>query len=312
MRKSYKFLRYLPDPETAITAALAIAAFALLALLTVTVFLVFQIVSPPRSGADLSIESLLGNPSAVEYTVPGVGRREGWFFPGLRNAPTIILCHGYRSNRGEILTLASALQENKYNVFLIDFSGHGKSDGRSTLGYKERKEILAALNAVAERDDVDNTRFGIWGVDMGAYAALATAIADKRVVAVALDSVYSYPGEMFQFQLDKSGLSNLPFVRKFSRLGFWLYTLGQHSDVDLSAGIGGLTNTAKLFFQPRDDRSLAEATAALYAKAPEPRQLVVNERSNYAAMLDEERREYDRQLISFFLQHLSPMPRRNP
>ena len=245
----------------------------------------------------------------MDYTVPGIGRREGWFFPGIRNAPTIILCHGYRSSRGEVLTLASALQENKYNVFLIDLSGHGKSAGRSSLGYKERKEVLAALNAVAGRDDVDNTKFGIWGADIGAYAALATAINDKRVVALALDSVYSHPGQMFQFQLDKSGLSKLLFVRTLSRLGFWFYTLGQHRDADLSGAVSGLTGAAKLFFQSRDDRGPAEATAALYAKAPDPRQVIVKERASYAAMLDEEKREYDRQVVSFFLKHLSPIPR---
>jgi len=309
MKKSYKFLRYLPDSETVMTAGGAIGLFALLALLTVSGFLTYEVVSPPRSGADLNVANLLGNPSAVSYTVPGGGEREGWFFPGLRNAPTVILCHGYRSNRAELLTLATTLQENKYNVFLLDFSGHGNSSGTTSLGYKERKELLAAIDALALRDDVDTERFGIWGEDVGGYAALAVATSDKRVVALALDSIYPHPGDMFRLQLEKSGLAKLPFVRTLCRLGFWSITLGHHGAADISESVAGLTGASKLFIQSRDNPELAKATLELFQKAPEPRHQMLNEKSRYGSMLEDEKRNYDSQVVSFFLQYLSPIPR---
>lgn len=309
MKKAYKFLRYLPDAETATTAGGAILLFALLALLTVSVYLTYQVVSPPRTGTALTLENLLGNPSAVFYTVPGVGERQGWFFPGLRGAPTVILCHGYRSSRTEFLTLATALQENKYNVFLLDFSGHGNSEGMSTLGYKERKELEAAIDALALRDDVDRERFGIWGVDLGAYLALSAAIVEKRVAVVVLDSAYTSPGEMFRVQLAKSGLSKLPLVTSFCRLAFWLLTIGNHGSADLSENLAGLAGRPKLFIQSREHAGLAETTSTLYQKSPEPRQQALNEKSTYGTMLEDEKRNYDNQIVSFFLEHLSPIPR---
>jgi pimeloyl-ACP methyl ester carboxylesterase len=309
MRKTSRLLRYLPDRGTVTAAVAAIGAFAVLAWLTTAVFLLYQVISPPRSGADLTVENLLGNPSTVNYTVPGGGEREGWFFPGLRGAPTVILCPGYRSNRGEVLTLATSLQENKYNVFLLDFPGHGKSGGMTSLGYRERRELVAAIDALAQRGDVDRTRFGVWGADIGGYVALAVALADNRVAAVAVDSVYAEPAEMFRIQLGKSGLSRLPLVQSLCRLGFWLLNSGHRQDADLSPGLPGLSRVAKLFIRGRDNPDLAQTTRDLFAKAPEPRQQVVNEKSNYATMLDDEKREYDRRVVSFFLQHLSPMPR---
>src|SRR4029077_9701470 len=98
-------------------------------------------------------------PQTLSYTVSGQGPREGWFFPGLKSAPTILLCPAYQSSRAELLTLAAALQDHQYNVFLFDFSAQGTNAGKSTLGYQETSELRSALDAVAHRGDVDANRF---------------------------------------------------------------------------------------------------------------------------------------------------------
>ena len=98
----------------------------------------------------------------ITFTVPGMGDRQGWFFPGLVGAPTIILLHGYESSRGELLTLVSALQDHQYNAFVFDFAAHGANAGLTTFGYREADEVRAAIDTLAKRNDVDPTRFGIW------------------------------------------------------------------------------------------------------------------------------------------------------
>ena len=70
------------------------------------------------------------------------------------------------------MTLASAFQDHQYNVLLIDFSAQGTSGGRSSLGFREISELRAAMNAVADRGDVDAGHFGVWGVNVRAYVAL--------------------------------------------------------------------------------------------------------------------------------------------
>src|SRR5712692_4879279 len=188
-----------------ISAALALIFFALLSTATPAGFLLYRMVAPARSRADINLRDLPVRPEVVPFTIPGVGQREGWFFPGLKTAPTIILCHGYQSQRGELLTLVSALQDNQYNVFLFDFAGHGSSPGLSTFGYREVEELHGAIAAVARRSDVDRTRFGLWGANLGAYAVVGVAAVDSRVGAFVVDSVYERPEDMVRLRVQRSG-----------------------------------------------------------------------------------------------------------
>src|ERR1700756_4641705 len=137
-----------------LTLVLALAFFAVLATSAIAGFLVYRIVKPQRSAPEISMASFPGRPEVVVFQVPELGKREGWFFPGLRRAPTIVLCHGYESSRGELLTLVSALQDHQYNVFVFDFVGHGANTGTTSFGYRETAELKAAVDTIAQRGDV--------------------------------------------------------------------------------------------------------------------------------------------------------------
>src|SRR6202140_920050 len=204
-------------------AILALAIFAFLAAGSVSGYLVYRMISPARSHSQINLQNFPGHPEKLNFTVKGEGPRDGWFFPGLKSAPTILLCPAYESSRGELLTLASALQDQQYNVLVFDFSAHGTSGGRSTLGLQEVGELRAAMDAVANRGDVDANRFGLWGVNLGAYVALAEATNDRRVRAVAAESPYNDPNEMVALQVSRSGLGSLPLVTSMSQMIFgWL------------------------------------------------------------------------------------------
>src|SRR5207247_6316082 len=190
-------LRYPNRLSTKILMALlALVFFAVLATTAIAGFLVYRIVKPQRSSTEINVASFPGRPEVLEFVVPGgAERREGWFFPGLRGAATIILCHGYESSRGELLTLESALQDHQYNVFIFDFAAHGANAGISTLGYHEAAEVRAAVDLLAARPDLDPTRFGLWGYNLGAYAALREAERDKRIRAQELESGDEEPSD---------------------------------------------------------------------------------------------------------------------
>ena len=196
---------------------LALVIFASLAVGAVSGYLVYRAVLPPRSHSDIDLQNFPGHPEKLNFTVTGEGPRDAWFFPGLKSAPTVVLCPGYESSRGEILTLASALQDQQYNVVAFDFSAHGSSGGRSTLGFQEVAELRAAMDAVANRGDVDVNRFGLWGVNLGAYVALMEATNDRRVRAIAAESPYANPKDMVAVQVTRSGLGSIPLVTRLSQ-----------------------------------------------------------------------------------------------
>src|SRR5260370_38318444 len=88
-------------------ALLALVFFAVLATMAIAGFLVYRIVKPQRTSSEINMASFPGRPEIINFEGPGLGTREGWFFPGLRGAPTIGLCHGEESGRGELLQLVS-------------------------------------------------------------------------------------------------------------------------------------------------------------------------------------------------------------
>jgi pimeloyl-ACP methyl ester carboxylesterase len=285
-------------------AFLTLAFFILLATAAISGLLIYRMVLPVRSHADVDLKNLPGHPVVLTFNVNGEGQRDGWFFPGLKNAPAIILCPAYDSSRAELITLASSLQDQQYNVLVFDFSAHGSAAGRSSLGFREVAELRAAIDAVVNRGDVDANHIGLWGVDMGAYVALSEAVGDPRVTAVAAESAYQHPNDMVAIEISRSGLSSLPFVTRLSQVIFqWLNP--QFRNVPpLKTRIGKLAGVTQLYLQTPDDPMLAASTSELFRVSPPPHDLVTLEHGNYGAMLDDEKRAYENRIASFFLLNL--------
>jgi hypothetical protein len=282
-------------------ATLSLAFFAVLATAAIAGFLLYRIVKPQRTSSDINMESFPGRPDGVEFNVAGLGTRQGWFFPGLRGAPTIVLCHGYESSRGELLTMVSALQDHQYNVFVFDFAAHGGSGGTTTFGFRESDEVRAAIDALAARNDVDPARFGLWGYNLGAYAALREAENDKRVRALVLDSVYDVPEQMIKIGVEKTGLGGFPLMVKSAQTSFDWLNYKYREDVPVSKKLRNLTGVPTLYIQALDDPELAKITRDMFLRAPEPRDQAIIPHGNFVSMGDDDKREYETRVVSFFL-----------
>ena len=289
-----------------IAVILTLAFFGVLATATIAGFLMYRIVRPDRARSDINLQSFPGSPDLMSFSVPG-GNREGWFFPGLRGAPTIVLCHGYQSNRGELLTLVSALQDHQFNVFVFDFVAHGANPGMTTFGYTEAGELRAAIDVLAKRGDVAPTRFGVWGYNLGAYAALSEAEDDARVRALIIDSVYDQPPLMVKIQVDKTGLGVFPLMARSAEWSFEWLNYQFRQTPPLSKRLSRLAGMPKVFIQAVDEPTLAQSTRDLFLKAPEPREQVILPRGNFPSMQDEDKRAYENRVVSFFLLRLPPI-----
>jgi uncharacterized protein len=282
-------------------AVLALVFFAVLATTAIAGFLVYRIVKPQRTSSEINMQSFPGRPEAVEFSVPELGKREGWFFPGLRGAPTIVLCHGYESSRGELLTLVSALQDHQYNVFVFDFAAHGANAGITTFGYREADEVRAAIDVLAARNDLDPKRFGLWGYNLGAYAALREAESDKRIRALVLDSVYDMPAQMVKVGVERSGLGGFPLMVRSAELSFEWLNHANSQDLPLSRRLIRLEGVPTLFIQAADDPELADITRQMFLKASEPRELAIIPHGNFVGLDDDDKRVYENRVVTFFL-----------
>jgi len=289
--------------------------FSLLGVLAISALVVRGVLWPEKISGGVRPESLINKPEVFTFAAPGGKGGDAWLFPGLRTAPVIILCHGYRSQRSDLLTMISPLQEHQYNVVVFDFSGHGNNDGGTTLGPAEARTLLGLIGELSQRNDLDGTRFGVWGENLGGYAALAAASSEPRIKAVAVDSVYDRPAQFLDLQVESRGATTLPLVSTVSRLAYWLLNWSTRNEPPLSGRVGSMNQTAKLFIQGRESPVLADQTLQLFLKSPEPRAQAVLPRTGYAFLPKEEKQDYDNQLLNFFLQHLptaTPPPPANP
>jgi hypothetical protein len=198
------------------------------------------------------------------------------------------------------------LQDHQYNVLLFDFSAQGSSGGRTTLGFREVRELRAAMDAVANRGDVDADRFGLWGVNLGAYAALSEATADRRVRALAVESPYDRPQQMVRVLVNRSGLGSIPLVGLMARWGFGWVNYQYRNVPPLNVNLVKLAGVGQLYLESPDEPALAGQTSDLFRASPPPHELVALPHGNYEGMLDEEKRNYENRIVSFFLAYLPP------
>lgn len=99
---------------------------------------------------------------------------------------TVCLFHGLTSNKAYYLDEAVFFINEGYNVLMLDFRGHGTSEGqKSTLGYREAEEIKAAVDYLQKKGE---RNIYLFGGSMGAVAvARAAAVYDLKLSGIILE-----------------------------------------------------------------------------------------------------------------------------
>lgn len=125
-------------------------------------------------------------------TTDGVGLA-GWYVPAVSDigphGHTVVLVHGWGSNKSDLLDLIDVLAPT-YNVVAFDLRRHGQSVSGlpTTQGVTERRDLEAMVDWLAAAKGPSH--IAVLGVSMGGAASLAAAAGDERIAAVILDSTH--------------------------------------------------------------------------------------------------------------------------
>lgn len=111
----------------------------------------------------------------------------GTFVRAPNAAGTVILVHGFKSGRAEMLDWLAFLYPT-YSVLLFDSRGTGSSDGVFGVGATEDRDILGAVDAVTLLRAPGSDRIAVLGISLGAGDALLAGGEDPRIRAVVADS----------------------------------------------------------------------------------------------------------------------------
>ncbi len=178
----------------------------------------------------------------------------GWFIKYRHARSTVLYLHGNAGNISDRLDKISTFHDMGVNVFIIDYRGYGKSQGRpSEHGIYE--DALAAYDYLLTREDVPPDKICVYGASLG--GAVAIELATKRKTSgLIIDSSFSSAADMAK--------TIYPFVP-----AFFLQT-----KMDSINKIKKIT-VAKLFIHSRDDELVPfRLGRKLFAAALNPKEFL--------------------------------------
>jgi pimeloyl-ACP methyl ester carboxylesterase len=264
-------------------------------------FLVYK-TSHPGAVPESVAPSLYFLPS-LEITIPSKGSDglPGWWIPGLKDAPGIILAPGYGMNRSDALSLATALHESGFNILIFNQRGNGATPkGACTLGLNEAEDMTAAIRLLRDRPESDPKRMGIWGVDIGAHAALKAAADFIGVRAIAVDSAYAAISDFLDYRIEEDfGLEN-QFIKFSGYQIFKLTNILSSLSAKTSFQLQALSDRKILFIKGENRKSLMASTTALYDKILPRKEMISLKTARIHSMSGDDLRNYDMQVASFF------------
>ncbi len=125
----------------------------------------------------------------VFIATPDGKKINGWFIPSPDSEGTILFCHGNGGNIAHRIDFLELFNQAKFNVFIFDYRGYGKSNGRPS----EKGLYIDAQSAydyLKSRPDIDKEEIIIYGESLGGAVAVNLA-SRNRALALVTFGVFS-------------------------------------------------------------------------------------------------------------------------
>jgi uncharacterized protein len=115
----------------------------------------------------------------------------GWLIRASDATASVVLTHGFKTSRTEMLPWVAFLHTAGYDVLLFDSRGCGRSEGSAGLGATESRDITGAATFLKDHDGVPGQHVAVIGISLGAGAAILAAASDPDIEGVIADSTWA-------------------------------------------------------------------------------------------------------------------------
>jgi uncharacterized protein len=253
-----------------------------------------SVVGPPP--ADLAAE-------AVSFASLSGSQISGWFLEGQPRRGAVMLMHGIRANRLEMLERARLLNRHGFAVLLFDFQAHGQSPGRNiTFGFLEARDARAAFDWLRQR--MPGERVGVLGMSLGGAAAVVGETpleADAMVLEAVFGSFEEALRNRLKMYLGPLGFLLAPLLKALvrPRLGFDPEVLNP------ARAMARVRCPVLLIAGEKDIHARLSEMTRLYEIAHEPKELWVIENAAHVDFHRFARVDYERHVLGFFGARLS-------
>lgn len=119
----------------------------------------------------------------------------GWFIPSVTKSDkgTVFFLHGNAQNVSTHLRATWWLPHYGYNVFMFDYRGYGRSQGKATLEGLHQ-DVSAAMNYVFTKLPIDKDKVVIYGQSLGGSLAITASPQSKhfpRISGVIVEGAFT-------------------------------------------------------------------------------------------------------------------------
>jgi uncharacterized protein len=226
----------------------------------------------------------------------------GWFAKGTVGGGAVLLLHGVRSDRTQMLTRARLLRNLGYAVLLIDLPAHGESSGAAiTFGSREAQGVNAALGFLLQQ--LPKEKIGIIGMSLGAAAAVL-AKPKGQVQAMVLESMFpTIEGAIVNrvtMPFGKIGYAAAPLLlaQLPLRLGVWPSQLRPISELP------NLTIPVLIASGAQDVHTTSAETQRIFNAANQPKQLWIVDGAAHVDLLQHDPIGYEKIVLPFLSKYV--------
>jgi fermentation-respiration switch protein FrsA (DUF1100 family) len=200
-----------------------------------------------------------------------------------------------------MLPMAAFGHQLGYDGLLFDLRHQGASGGElTTLGYQERLDVIGAVRYALYQQGAARPVI-LWGVSMGAAAALLAAAESPDVAAVISDSSFSSLRATVEHHWRL--FFHLPSFPIVDEMVYWIAWRGgfRPSDFDLANAVIRIGNRPILFVALQDDRRMPPSIArVLYSRAASPlKALIVLPGHRHGEGFNQAREQYENAVKEF-------------
>jgi fermentation-respiration switch protein FrsA (DUF1100 family) len=225
----------------------------------------------------------------------------GWFIPS-GNGAVIMMQHGYKSDREEMLNEAEMMHRHGYGILLTTVRAHDHSQGETiTFGMDEVKDMDAWYRYLLTRDDIDPEGIGILGNSYGGMLAIQYASVNEEIKAVVADCAFSSLNDTVSTSV--TYFTDLPAFPFAPLIVFWAEreTGFKTEDIDATKWIAQISPRPVFLMQGGADVVISvDSGQRLYDAAGEPKELWFEPDLGHVDFASDMPEEYERRVAQFF------------
>ena len=224
-----------------------------------------------------------------------------WFVPS-ENGAVIIMQHGYKSTRRELLNEAEMMHRHGYGALITSIRAHDYSEGELiSFGMYEVNDLEAWYQYLLTREDIDPEKIGILGNSYGGMLSIQFAAQNKNIKAVVANSAFSSLNDTVSTSV--TYFTDLPAFPFAPLIVFWAEreTGFKTEDIDTTQWIAKISPRPVFLTQGGADVVISAGSGQrLYDAAQEPKELWFDPELGHVEFDKERAEEYEKRVAEFF------------